>query len=155
MAGSARDDDDGMVSGINVTPLVDVCLVLLVILMVTAKFIASSSLTMDLPKAAPPNTSPTQLVFGLEVHANGDVVVDGKKIESDRSLVEAAKKGLEKNKDLRALIRADKTVQHGKIIHILDVLKSAGVSKIAFGVTPIAAEIDKDSGKEAPKPATP
>jgi biopolymer transport protein ExbD len=154
MAGGAQSEDDGMVSGINVTPLVDVCLVLLVILMVTAKFIAQSSLTMDLPKAAKPDSTP-QLVFGLEVHANGDIVVDGKKLDGDKSLVDAAKKGLEKNKDLRALIRADRTVQHGKIIHILDVLKGAGVSKIAFGVTPIAVENDKDSGKEAPKPATP
>ncbi len=143
---ASQQDDDGLVSGINVTPLVDVCLVLLVILMVTAKFIVSNSLALDLPKAAKGET--TQLVFGLEVHANGDLTVDGKKLNDDRLLIEEAQKGLKKNKDLRAVIRADKTVQHGRIIRVLDLLKQAGVSKIAFGVTPIAAEID--GGKEKP-----
>jgi biopolymer transport protein ExbD len=147
MAGSSQQDDDGLVSGINVTPLVDVCLVLLVILMVTAKFIVSNSMSLDLPKAAKGET--TQLVFGLEVHSNGDLVVDGKKLTDDRVLIEEAKRGLAKNKDLRAVIRADKTVQHGRIIRVLDLLKQAGVSKIAFGVTPIAAEID---GRKEPPP---
>lgn len=142
---SSNQDDDGLVSGINVTPLVDVCLVLLVILMVTARFIASNSIPLDLPKAAKGET--TQLVFGLEVQANGDIFVDGKKLDDDRNLIDEAKKGLAKNKELRAVIRADKTVQHGRIIRVLDLLKQAGVSKIAFGVNPIAAEID--GGKPA------
>ncbi len=146
MAG-AQQEDDGMVSGINVTPLVDVCLVLVVIVMVTAKFLVQQSgLPIDLPKAAKGEV--TQLVFGLEVHANGDLTVDGKKLGDDRLLIDEAKKGLAKNKDLRAVIRADKTVQHGRIIRVLDLLKQAGVSKIAFGVTPIAAEIE--GAKEKP-----
>src|SRR5690606_8672737 len=53
MAGGAQDDDDGgLVSGINVTPLVDITLVLLIIMMVTAKIIVSNSLPLDLPQAA-------------------------------------------------------------------------------------------------------
>jgi biopolymer transport protein ExbD len=78
-------------------------------------------------------------------------VVDGKKLSDDRLVIEEAKKGLAKNKDLRAVIRADKTVQHGRIIRVLDLLKQAGVSKIAFGVTPIAAEIDGKDGKKPEK----
>src|SRR4051812_8270495 len=108
MAGSAQSEDDGLISGINVTPLIDVFLVLLVIVMVTAKFIVSSGLNLDLPKAAKGET--TQLVFGLEVRANGDLMVDGKKLTDDKLLIDEAKKGLAKNKDLRAVIRADKTV---------------------------------------------
>ena len=56
------------------------------------------------------------------------------------------------------MIRADKTVQHGRIIRVLDLLKQAGVSKIAFGVAPIAAEIEgakpasNDGGKGRPAP---
>lgn len=149
---AAQQDDDGLVSGINVTPLVDVCLVLLVILMVTAKFIVSSALSLDLPKAVKGET--TQLVFGLEVHKNGDLVVDGRKLQTDLQLIDEAEKGLARSKDLRAVIRADKTVQHGRIIRVLDLLKRAGVSKIAFGVTPIAAEIDATEGKTEGK-ATP
>ena len=146
MAGASQEED-GLVAGINVTPLVDVCLVLLVILMVTARFIASNSMPLDLPKAA--KGEATQLVFGVEVSASGEIVVDGKKIADDKLLIDEAKKGLAKNKDLRAVIRADKSVQHGRIIRVLDLLKQAGVSKIAFGVAPIAAEIEGSKPAEA------
>ncbi|MBM4360785.1 MAG: biopolymer transporter ExbD [Deltaproteobacteria bacterium] len=140
MAGGSSQEEDGLVAGINVTPLVDICLVLLVIMMVTARFIVSNSMPLDLPKAAKGET--TQLVFGVEVHANGDLMIDGKKLPDEKNIIDEAKKGLAKNKDLRAVIRADKTVQHGRIIRVLDLLKQAGVSKIAFGVAPIAAEIE-------------
>lgn len=144
MAGGAQtDEEDGIISAINVTPLVDITLVLLIVFMVTAKIIVSQSMPLDLPKAA--SGQQVQLVFGLELHANGDLLVDGKKISGDddkqaKALLALARESLAKNKDLRAVIRADKTVQHGRIIRVLDLLKQAGVSKIAFGVTPIAAE---------------
>ncbi len=138
MAGSAQDQDDGVISSINVTPLVDITLVLLIVFMVTAKIIVSTSLPLDLPKAAKGET--VQLVFGLEVHSNGDLLVDGKRVDDDKALLALARESLAKNKDLRAVIRADSKVQHGRIIRILDLLKQAGVSKIAFGVTPISAE---------------
>jgi len=135
---AASEDEDGIISAINVTPLVDITLVLLIVFMVTAKIIVSTSLPLDLPKAAKGET--VQLVFGLELHANGDIVIDGERMSDDKAVLALAREALAKNKDLRAVIRADKTVQHGRIIRILDLLKQAGVSKIAFGVTPIAAE---------------
>jgi biopolymer transport protein ExbD len=139
MAGnSSQDDDDGMISGINVTPLVDITLVLLIIFMVTAKLIVSQSLPLDLPKAA--NGQEIQLIFGLELHANGDTMVDGKKVSNDDAILPLAKEAQAKNPDLRAVIRADTSVQHGRVIRALDLLKQAGVSKIAFGVTPIPAD---------------
>jgi len=137
MAGPV-EEEDGVISAINVTPLVDIVLVLLIIFMVTAKIIVSTSLPLDLPKAAKGET--VQLVFGLEVHSNGDLLVDGKRVDDDKALLALARESLSKNKDLRAVIRADSKVQHGRIIRILDLLKQAGVSKIAFGVTPISAE---------------
>ena len=150
MAGSAQDEDDGVISAINVTPLVDITLVLLIIFMVTAKIIVSTSLPLDLPKAAKGET--VQLVFGLEVHSNGDLLVDGKRVDDDKALLALARESLAKNKELRAVIRADSKVQHGRIIRILDLLKQAGVSKIAFGVTPISAESDPGSNPGGDKP---
>ncbi len=138
MGGAFQDDEDGVISAINVTPLVDITLVLLIVFMVTAKIIVSTSLPLDLPKAAKGET--VQLVFGLEVHASGDLLVDGKKVDNDKAILALARESLARNKDLRAVIRADSKVQHGRIITILDLLKQAGVSKIAFGVTPISAE---------------
>lgn len=147
MGGGASDDDDGMVTGINVTPLVDVTLVLLIIMMVTAKIIVSNSLPLDLPQAA--KGEEVQMVFGVELFANGNIQVDGEAVKDDKKVMALAQDALKKDKNLRAVIRADKTVQHGRIITILDLLKQAGVAKIAFGVTPVAAE----PGAAAPKPA--
>ncbi len=147
MAGQSQDGDDGMVAGINVTPLVDITLVLLIIFMVTAKIIVSQSIPLDLPKAA--KGEQVQLVFGVELAATGETLVDGKRVADDTALLDAAKQAFVKNQDVRAVIRADSTVQHGRVIRVLDLLKQGGITKVAFGVTPIAAE----PGGAAPTPA--
>jgi biopolymer transport protein ExbD len=137
MAGSQQDDDD-VISGINVTPLVDITLVLLIIFMVTAKLIVSQSLPLDLPKAA--KGEQIQLVFGLELSAGGETFLDGKKLANDEALLPLAREAQAKNPELRAVIKADSAVQHGRVIRVLDLLKQAGVSKIAFGVSPVPPE---------------
>jgi biopolymer transport protein ExbD len=139
MAASNRDDGgDGTITDINVTPLVDIMLVLLIIFMVTAKIIVSQSLPLDLPKAAAGQE--VQLVFGLELTATGETFVDGKKVANDDAILPLAREAQAKNADLRAVIRADQAVQHGRVIRALDLLKQAGVSKIAFGVSPVPPE---------------
>ncbi len=153
MAISSGGGDDDLISGINVTPLVDITLVLLIIFMVTAKIIVSQSLPLDLPKAA--SGQDVQLVFGLELHSNGDTVIDGKKVPSDDAILAAAREAQAKTADLRAVIRADTTVQHGRVIRALDLLKQAGVSKIAFGVTPISAEGAGSAAPQAPPAPAP
>ncbi len=77
------------------------------------------------------------MIFGVELHANGDTVVNGKKIAGDDAVLPLAKEELAKTPDLRAVIRADTTVQHGRVIKVLDLLKTGGITKIAFGVAPI------------------
>ena len=154
MAGSSSNDsDDGMVSGINVTPLVDIMLVLLIIFMVTAKIIVSQSLPMELPKAA--QGQQIQLVFGVELHSNGDVHVDGKRIPNDEAVYPLAKEAFAKNSDLRAVIRADQSVQHGRVIRVLDLMKQAGITKIAFGVSAVPPEPGSVAPKDTPAAPTP
>ena len=153
MAATNQDGDDGMVSGINVTPLVDITLVLLIVFMVTAKLIVSQSIPLDLPKAA--KGQDIQMIFGVEMHQNGDLMVNGKKLSSDDAVLSLAKEELAKTPDLRAVIRADTTVQHGRVIRVLDLLKQGGVSKIAFGVSPVAPEPGAVAPGAAPAPAPP
>lgn len=138
MASSDTDDDDGIISGINVTPLVDVTLVLLVVFMVTAKIIVSQGMPMDLPKAA--SGEEVQNVFSVELTMDGKTRVDSLAVASDDSISELAKQAKGKNKEIRAVIRADKKVEHGRVIRVLDLLKQAGVAKIAFAVAPAARE---------------
>jgi biopolymer transport protein ExbD len=137
MAGGTPDSEEGIV-GINVTPLVDITLVLLIIFMVVAKMVVSQSVPLDLPKAA--SGTDVQVVFSIELYANGEISVDQNKLANDDALLPLARDGHARNADLRAVIKADGTVQHQRVIHVLDLLKQAGVSKIAFGVTPIAPE---------------
>ena len=134
MAGGASEDDDGMISGINVTPLVDVMLVLLVIFMVTAKMIVQKGMPMDLPKAA--SGESLQTIFSVELAADGTTRVDSKAVTDDDGILPLARSARGQNKELRAVIRADKKVEHGRVIHVLDLLNRAGIAKIAFAVTP-------------------
>jgi biopolymer transport protein ExbD len=134
MASTESDDDDGIISGINVTPLVDVTLVLLIVFMVTAKIIVSQGMPMDLPKAA--SGEEVQNVFSVELTIDGKTRVDSQAVPTDDAISELAKQAKVKNKDIRAVIRADKKVEHGRVIRVLDLLKQAGVAKIAFAVTP-------------------
>ena len=138
MAGGAQEGNEEGIVGINVTPLVDITLVLLIIFMVVAKMVVSQSVPLDLPKAA--SGTDVQTVFSVELYANGDIQVDQQKLANDDGLLPLAREGHQKSADLRAVIKADGTVQHQRVIHILDLLKQAGISKIAFGVTPIAPE---------------
>lgn len=134
MAGGTIDDDDG-ITGINVVPLVDITLVLLIIMMVTAKIIVSQSVPMDLPKAS--SGQNVQMIFAVQLHKNGDVFVDQKKLPNDDAILGMAREARSKDEDLRAVIQADQAVTHGRVIKVLDLLKTAGVSKIAFGVTQV------------------
>jgi len=85
MAGGSSNDDDGMVSGINVTPLVDVTLVLLIIFMVTARIIVSQGMPMDLPKAA--SGEALQQVFSVELAADGKTRVDSEISQTTKALL--------------------------------------------------------------------
>jgi biopolymer transport protein ExbD len=134
MAGGSSNDDDGLIAGINVTPLVDVTLVLLIIFMVTARIIVSQGMPMDLPKAA--SGEALQQVFSVELSVDGKTRVDSQNLPSDEAITPLAKAAKAKTPDLRAVIRADRKVEHGRVIHVLDLLKRAGVAKIAFAVSP-------------------
>ena len=139
MAGGAQDSSEEAITGINVTPLVDITLVLLIIFMVTAKIIVSQSVPLDLPKAA--SGTDVQVVFSVVLAADGSTQVDSRTIPGDDGIFPLAREAHQRNPELRAVIKADSAVPHGRVIHVLDLLKQAGVAKIAFGVTPVPAII--------------
>lgn len=146
MAASSGEDEDGLISGINVTPLVDVILVLLVIFMVTARIIHNQGMPMDLPKAAKGES--VQTIFSVELTADKKTYVDSEELKNDDEILNLARAAFGKNKDLRAVIRADKKVEHGRVIHVLDLLKRSGIAKIAFAVSP-AEGVDVDKAAPA------
>ena len=147
MAASMKDDDDGLVSGINVTPLVDITLVLLIIFMVTAKLIDSRAIPMNLPEAAQGHV--VQTLFGIELYESGKSSIDGKPIPSDEAILDRAAEARAKDAQLRVVLRAEKLVPHGRVVHVLDLLSQAKIEKIAFGTSPLPI------ASSATKPSTP
>jgi biopolymer transport protein ExbD len=137
MAGGALQEADEAITGINVTPLVDITLVLLIIFMVTTKIVMNQTVPLDLPKAAV-GTSDVQVVFSIVMAADGRAFVDSKAIANDDAILQLARDAAQSHPDMRAVIKADAAVTHGRVIHVLDLLKQAHISKIAFGVTPVA-----------------
>jgi len=122
----------GLISGINVTPLVDVVLVLLIILMVSSTYIVAQTLKVQLPRARATDGKADKPVTVT-------VLKDGKLRWNDRPVSEA-----EVLKDLRAavgadpevnlVVSADRAVPHGQVVHILDVCKQVGVTRFAINV---------------------
>lgn len=139
-AGGGFGDDDaggGMISDINVTPLVDITLVLLIIMMVAAPIIANNpSIKIELPKAASGDeTQKTTLSFSLAKKADGgagyDLYLNGEKV--DEAKVQAVTTDLvQKNRDIQAVIAGDKGIAYGDVMHIVDLVKTLGVTKFAM-----------------------
>jgi biopolymer transport protein ExbD len=132
MAGFSSSKPNAPITGINVTPLVDIVLVLLIIFMVTAKLVMSRAMPMDLPKAA--TGDEVQQVFAVSLLEDGATQVDGAPVQADADLLARAKSALARDKELRAVVQADGSVAHRRVMHTLDVLRQAGLSRIAFAV---------------------
>jgi len=131
MAGQVDQDDDG-INGINVTPLVDITLVLLIIFMVTASYIVKETIEIELPRAAHGGET-VQKTFALLVTKDGKTYLNGAPVD-DNGLIAAVNESKAKGEDVQAIVGADKNATHGMVTHILDVLKGAGVLKFAIQI---------------------
>jgi biopolymer transport protein ExbD len=136
MGGGAQTDDDEMITAINVTPLVDVVLVLLIILMVTASYIASRSIPMDLPTADTGGGTPPR-TLAISINAEGALFLDAEPMNEEQ-LVSAVRRytGETQEADRRAAIAADSRVSHGQVVHIIDLLRRNDVNHFAINVRP-------------------
>lgn len=122
-----------LISGINVTPLVDVMLVLLVVMMVTGQYLASRAVPVDLPKASTGETkSPAPLA--ISVDASGAIFLDGERLSKAelKQRVHARSDGSERS----ALIAADGSARHRAVVDVIDVLRQEGISKLGLNVAP-------------------
>ncbi len=144
-----QDDDSGrMITDINVTPLVDITLVLLIIFMVTTTYIVNPSIKVDLPKAVS-GSDQVRTTLALTLTKEGQLYLNGDRSNEAAVLKQIADE-LPKNPDLQAIIAADKVVPHGSVVHIIDLVKRAGVRKFAINVDSTAAA---QVGNEAPATA--
>lgn len=129
---AATNKVEGPIVGINMTPLVDITLVLLIIFMVTAKLITSQGVPLDLPKAA--TAGAAQSVFNVSIDGQGRVLVNGRAVAGRAGLGAEARRALAADPELRTLVSASKQASHGTVMQIVDGLRAVGISKIAFAV---------------------
>ena len=135
-AGSSNDDDE--ITGINVTPLVDVMLVLLIIFMVTASYIVNRSINIKLPHAdtAEDQLQSKNLAFVLD--EKSALYLDGKPIAWDdiAKIIREQKEGLKgaAAANLQALISADTATPHGAVVKLIDMVRKNGINDFAINV---------------------
>ena len=118
MAAPSGQDNGGIISGINVTPLVDVMLVLLVIFIVTAKIIVTPAVPLDLPHAA--HGEEVQVVLSVILPVRGPMLVNGARPAQRRRARGQGARRAAGNPELRAVIQADGHVPHWRVIRALD-----------------------------------
>jgi biopolymer transport protein ExbD len=126
------NQDDESISDINITPFVDVVLVLLVIFMVTTPMMVKDSLKIKLPSSkTSETTSPSTL--GITILKNGQVLINGELV-ADESLLSIFADSYKKDPEVKALIAQDGESLHQDTIKILDLLKQAGIDQFAFQI---------------------
>jgi len=132
MAGNLSSDDD-LISQINVTPLVDVVLVLLIVFMITAPVIYQSAIKVNLPSASTGQQGKSQSPLTFTLSETGELFWGKEQLDwsgLDRKL--ASLKDLDKEES--AVINADEKTGHGMVIRLLDTLRKHGLTRIALTV---------------------
>lgn len=136
-----------LIDGINVTPLVDITLVLLIIFIVTAKLVVTPAVPLDLPMAT--QSEKLQTALSIVVPSEGATQVDGVAVD-EKALVAQVRAARHRDPELRAVIQAERAVSHGRVLSLLDTLKAEGVTRVAFGaVQPSGAGDRPASGAHA------
>jgi biopolymer transport protein ExbD len=131
MAGNASNGQ-GPIVGINVTPMVDVVLVLLVIMMVSATYIVSQSLKVELPKTATSDESASSPA-AVTITRDGALLYDGAPI-AEPQLIEKLRSVVHDHPDVSLIVTADEHAFHGSVVHVIDLAKVEGISKFAINV---------------------
>jgi biopolymer transport protein ExbD len=137
MAGgsSYKDEDDaGAITDINITPFVDVVLVLLVVFMVTAKLIVSRGVEIDKPKAATGGEVQSTLRVSIQKVENAPpkLYVNGELVTSDADAIGKIKTIAATLAKPKAIIAGDTNVAYGGVMHAIDLVQQAGVTAIAL-----------------------
>ena len=124
--------DSGLISAINVTPFVDVVLVLLVIFMVTAPIIAKDILKIKLPKTES-NDGKALSQLGVSINKDGQILINGQ-LASEEMLRDQVHQALKSDPETQAIISADVESAYGNVAKVIDIIKSAGLSHFALQV---------------------
>ncbi len=143
MAGGANLDDDEGINDINVTPLVDIMLVLLIIFMVASTYIVKPSIEVELPKAATGNEDQLDTTLSIAISASQELELNGEPSTEEAIAARCREVKQREGDKAQAIISADKRVPHGRVVRIIDLVRQNGVLKFAINIDP---EVAADPG---------
>lgn len=126
-------NDDEIISDINITPLVDIMLVLLITFMLVSTLVDFSTIKVELPKAATGEDAEIKSTAVVVTKA-GQYFVDGNLVNSFDELKAILKAKKEQNPQIQTVISADKNVSHGHVVKVIDLVRKLGISKFAVSV---------------------
>lgn len=130
---NSSTSSDSAIVEINVIPLVDIILVVLIIFMVSAPLVNQPKIDINLPKASSAKEEPDQLPMRLVLGKNGEVFLNDKAITIDKVL-EEARRQVSSRADVAALLVADKDSTLEMVTELVDAVKTGGVKKVAFSI---------------------
>jgi biopolymer transport protein ExbD len=136
------EEDEGLLASVNIVPFVDIVLVLLVIFMLTSATIVRASLKVELPKAAS-GGGKVETTVNLMLNRTNELYLNGEKIPSLAAAAAVIRRHANGNPKIQAVITADKGVEYGRVVELIDVVKQNGVGAFALdiergGAAPVA-----------------
>ena len=118
------------ISQINVTPMVDVMLVLLVVFMITAPLL-TVGVQVDLPESSADSLPEEQEPLTLSINSKGEIFIQESKVEYEKIIAKVL--AVSKNRtDTRIYVRGDKTINYGRVLEIMGLLSGSGFTKVAL-----------------------
>ena len=132
MGAGAPKEDDGIITDINITPMVDIMLVLLIIFMVTANFLKKDSININLPKVAAADSNVRESTQ-VAMSKDGKFYLDGR-VVTESYLVQSLTKEAKYRPNLRVTLSADESISYGSVSRLMGRMRKGGVTKIALSV---------------------
>ena len=124
------DDDDEAITDINVTPFVDIVLVLLITFMVTAKLIVARGIDIDKPKAS--SGGDVQSTLRVSIDASGGLFVNGDRFDADDAAIARIREVARTTDKPKAIIAGDRNGAYGGVMRAIDIVQQAGITAIAL-----------------------
>ncbi len=140
-----KREKEKLIAEINITPLTDVMLVLLVIFMVTTPFIIQGNIKINLPSAKAPSDEMLEDNIVAAVTQEGKIFLNGNEMSDDSMLLNELKALMLKTGNKRVIIEGDKNSLHGNIVKIMGIAKEAGADKLAISTIPDTAGAVKEN----------
>jgi len=134
--GLIQENNDDIISGINITPLVDIMLVLLIIFMLVSSIVDLHAIKVELPHAATGEEVKNETV-SVMIMQNGDYYLSGKKMDSSEDLRTNLEIRKKTNPDVQIAISADKKTFHEEVIRVIDMVRKLDIKRFAINVEPL------------------